>query len=327
MSTQTVTAMFETRAEAERAADALRSAMQILPGAIHVVDQSVTTDTARTDVTEDRSFFGSIKSLFLPDEDAHSYAEGVRRGDVLVSATVEHAQATQAMDILEKHGALDYDSREQSWRVGGWQGYSAEATGAVGAATADTSATAGMNSGAATTDATTAATTSVTRPVAPATTAATMAAAGDDAGSLNLYEERMTVGKRDVSHGRVRIRAFVTETPVSEVIRLRQERVTVDRRPVDRAVTAADGDVFRERIIEATETSEEAVISKDVRVREEIGLRKDVRTEEKTITDRVRRTDVEIQNDLETRAAGTVRPIANATTTTATTNTTTPRRA
>ena len=126
MATQTVTAMFETRAEAERAAEALRSQMSVLPGAIHVVDQASDTgvvDTANTNRDEDKGFFGSIKSLFLPDEDSHSYTEGVRRGDVLVSATIEHDQAGRAMDILEQHGALDYDSREQSWRAGGWQGY------------------------------------------------------------------------------------------------------------------------------------------------------------------------------------------------------------
>ena len=289
MATQTVTAMFETRAEAERAAEALRSQMSILPGAIHVVDQGSdagVVDTANTNRDEDKGFFGSIKSLFLPDEDSHSYTEGVRRGDVLVSATVEHDQAGRAMDILEQHGALDYDSREQSWRAGGWQGYDQTATttaaavpasAAIGGAAVGTAAMA------------------TPRPVAAATTAATTATGNNDA--ISLYEERLVVGKRDVSHGRVRVRTYVTETPVSELIRLRQEHVTLERRPVDRAVAPGE-DVFRERTIEATETSEEAVVGKDVRVREEIALRKDVTTDEKTIKDSVRRTEVDIENDL-----------------------------
>ena len=36
-----------------------------------------------------------------------------------------------------------------------------------------------------------------------------------------VYEEQLRVGKRDVSHGRVRIRSYVVETPVNEQVRLR----------------------------------------------------------------------------------------------------------
>ncbi len=289
MATQTVTAMFETRADAERAADALRSGLAVLPGAIHIVDRSVSsaatgTPGSATATHEDRGFFESIRALFLPDEDTGSYTEGVSRGDVLVSATVEHEQATKAMDILEQYGALDYDAREQTWRAAGWEGpaTSSAAMTAPGAAAGTRSVAASTAARPATTGSATMGSASV-----PGTT--------DDV--VSLYEERLNVGKRDVSHGRVRVRTYVTETPVTEMIRLRQEHVTLERRPVDRAA-GANEDVFRDRVIEATETSEEAVVSKDVRVREEIALRKDVRTDEKTITDTVRRTEADIENDL-----------------------------
>jgi hypothetical protein len=45
-------------------------------------------------------------------------------------------------------------------------------------------------------------------------------------------EEELRVGKRDVSHGRVRVRSYVVETPVSEDVSLREENVTVQRRSV-----------------------------------------------------------------------------------------------
>src|SRR5690348_3190656 len=80
-------------------------------------------------------------------------------------------------------------------------------------------------------------------------------------------EERLRVGKREVGHGRVRVRSYVVETPVQEQVTLHQERVEIERRPVDRPAAAGD-DAFRERTIEATETSEEAVVSKEARVRE-----------------------------------------------------------
>ena len=56
------------------------------------------------------------------------------------------------------------------------------------------------------------------------------------------------------------------------------------------------GDAFRERTIELTETGEEAVVGKTARVVEEVVLSKDVGTRTETVTDTVRRTDVEVEN-------------------------------
>ena len=57
---------------------------------------------------------------------------------------------------------------------------------------------------------------------------------------IPVYEEQLRVGKRDVSHGRVRIRSYVVETPVNEQVRLRSESVQVERKPVDRPIAAGD---------------------------------------------------------------------------------------
>jgi Domain of unknown function (DUF2382) len=43
-----------------------------------------------------------------------------------------------------------------------------------------------------------------------------------------------------VQRGRVRIHSRVVERPVEESVRLRDETVTVERRPVDRPATAAE---------------------------------------------------------------------------------------
>jgi len=94
------------------------------------------------------------------------------------------------------------------------------------------------------------------------------------------------------TEGRVRIRSYVVETPVSEIVQIRYERVDVERRPVDRPRTSADADPFREREIEATETCEEVVVSKDARVREELVMHKSVHDRDETVSDTVRRTEV-----------------------------------
>ena len=83
---------------------------------------------------------------------------------------------------------------------------------------------------------------------------------------------------------------------MQEQVTLHEERVQVDRRPVDRPVGSAD-DVFRERTIEATETSEEAVVSKEARVKEEVVVRKQVEERTETVRDTVRQTKVEVEDE------------------------------
>ena len=94
---------------------------------------------------------------------------------------------------------------------------------------------------------------------------------GED--TVQVVEERLRVGKRQTDHGRVRVRTYVVEEPVSETVDLREEHVEIERRPVDRAVGDADR-AFQDRTIEAEEYREEAVVEKEARVVEAIGLRR-----------------------------------------------------
>ena len=127
---------------------------------------------------------------------------------------------------------------------------------------------------------------------------------------IPVAEERLRVGKRDVSHGRVRVRSYVVETPVEEEVRLREERVSVDRRPVDRAVSATD-DPFRERTIELEQRGEEAVVSKDARVTEELTLSSEASERSEKVADKVRRTEVEVVDERTGRRADTKVPGGN----------------
>ena len=86
------------------------------------------------------------------------------------------------------------------------------------------------------------------------------------------------------------------ETPVQEQVSLREEHVSVERRPVDRSATDGDN-LFRERTIEAEERAEEAVVAKDARVKEELVLRKGVEHRTETFSDKVRKTEVEIEDE------------------------------
>jgi uncharacterized protein (TIGR02271 family) len=119
-------------------------------------------------------------------------------------------------------------------------------------------------------------------------------------------EEELRVGKRDVSHGKVRLRSYIVETPVNERVDLREEHVNVERRPVDRPVSASDA-LFKERTIDVEEREEEAVVDKQARVKEEISVRKDVEHRTANVSDTVRRTEVEVEDQRRGSQPGTRR--------------------
>jgi uncharacterized protein (TIGR02271 family) len=84
---------------------------------------------------------------------------------------------------------------------------------------------------------------------------------------------------------------------VQEQVTLRTEHVDVERRPVNQPLTGAlNDDLLRERTIELTETSEEAVVAKEARVVEEVLVHKNVEQRTENIQDTVRHTEVMLRN-------------------------------
>ena len=128
---------------------------------------------------------------------------------------------------------------------------------------------------------------------ATAVRATTPSVGADD--KIELVKENLVVGKREVEQGGTRVTTRVVETPVEEQVRLRQERVVVDRRPINRPLTGVAADAFRARTISASASSEEAVVGKDVRVVEEVGLHKEASERVETVRDTVRETQLEVE--------------------------------
>jgi stress response protein YsnF len=87
----------------------------------------------------------------------------------------------------------------------------------------------------------------------------------------------------------------MTETPVEESVRLREERANVQRRAVDRPATEADLAAFKEGSIEVREMSEEAVVSKSARVVGEVEIGKTATEREETVPDTVRKTKIDME--------------------------------
>lgn len=119
-----------------------------------------------------------------------------------------------------------------------------------------------------------------------------------EARTIPVVEEKLNVGKREVERAGGRIRSRIVEKPVEATVRLREEHVVINRRPVDRKISDADLKNFQPGEMELTERAEVPVIGKEARVVEEVEVGKNVTEREETVRDTVRRTEVEV-NELD----------------------------
>ncbi len=240
---------------------------------------------------------GALTNAGVPEEDATLYNEGVRRGGTLVMVRAQDDMAQEASDIMTRNGAVNIDERGADYRQTKFdstsQPYSTEQMDTYRQQQVRPAATATNTN----------VNTNVNR---------TNMTEGDAV--LPVVEEELQVGKRQVQGGGVRVYTHVTEKPIQEQVTLHEETVNVERRPVNRAVTDADMAAFKEGAIEVTTTSEEAVVSKQARVVEEVVVDKQATERTQTVQDTVRRTDVEVEK---------INPGMTASTTTTTTGTTT----
>ena len=242
---------------------------------------------------------GALVGAGVPEEDANVYAEGIRRGGSLLSVDVDSDQeANRAAEIMNRNNVVDIDRRGQDYRQAGWSRVDANA----GPYDVSTTATEGATVSTRVTETSRAPetiSTDVRATDTPIRTTDTTRTTSDiDQGEqirVPVVEEALSVGKRAVEAGGVRVYQRVQEVPVNEQVTLREERVTVERRPVDRPVTDADLARVQEGVIEARERHEEAVVEKEARIVEEVRIRKDVEERTETIQDTVRRTDVDVE--------------------------------
>jgi len=255
----TVIGLFEERADADAAGSDLKQAG--FSG----------SDLEMKEAGSASGLDNDLKGHGVPDADAKLFMEGIRAGDTLAIAHTSDDKAEQAREIMDRHGALDiHDAYAQR--------------GTQTATTMPTSTTASAMEAAAMGTAT-----------AKPTTAMTPGANVGGETVIPIVEEELAVGKRQIQRGGARIHTRITERPVSEQVTLREEEVTINRRPVDRAVSEGDM-AFKEQNIEVTETDEVPVVSKSARVVEEVVVGKTASERTETVSDTVRRTDVDVED-------------------------------
>lgn len=279
---QTVVGVFDNSSDAQRAVDSLVSngfmRDNIDLSAASATDMtgtaSNTTGTTTTghSTNHDGDDFGDsvgrfFGNLFGSDDTrtTQSYSDVARQSSVVTVHTTTAEESEQAADILDEYGAVNIDERAAQYATGTNE-TGAMATGATAANMLNTDVT---------TDRMT---------------------TNDDTVSVPIIEENISVGKQMVETGGVRLRSRIVERPVEESVRLREERVLVQRNPVNRAATDADFGTFKEGDVEMIEHAERAVIAKEARVVEEVTLGKEATERDETISDTVRRTEVDVEN-------------------------------
>jgi stress response protein YsnF len=210
--------------------------------------------------TSDTRLVDSLTDYQVPRARADLYAEAVRRGSALVVVEAEDDAADDVATILDRHQPLDVDRAEVRWRSEGWTGYNA---------------------------------------AAPALTDEARRSEREilQRESVDVIEEQVRIGKREVSdRGGVRVRTFISERPVREDVRLREERVAVSREAANEPVPpGATDSTFTEQEYVVTTTSEEPVVQKEARVVERVNIEKEAQTRTETIEETERRRDVEVE--------------------------------
>lgn len=276
--TQTVVGIFEDSRSAQNAFERLTSdgfTMQ----EVDITDQSniegPNNDLNKRDHSNDD--FGDrvsrfFKNLFDDEEDAERFTSAARTGSVVSVYADSTEKAQRAANILDAEGAINVDERfggdQQAFRDGltSEDGSNSRASRGVMRDEEKVSARQGL--------------------------------INDERDSSNrsipVIEEELNVGKRQVETGGMRVRSRIIDRPVEENLRLREERVTIERTPVNRPATESDLNTFRDGEIEVRERAEVPVVNKQARVVEEINVRKDVQERDEVVRDTVRKTEVEV---------------------------------
>jgi uncharacterized protein (TIGR02271 family) len=221
---------------------------------------SSTSDYGSRTAGHEGGITGWFKSLFGADDetDRAGYERAYNEGSYLLSVDTDESQLDRIEDILNRHSPVNIHTDDAY--TGGTTGTANTALGTAGA-----TSTPRTNTGANTSE------------------------------SIPVVEEELQVGKRRVLRGGVRVYSRVVEQPVEENIDLQEERVRVERRPVNRAVTEADLRAGQDQVIEVEEYAEQPVVSKQARVVEEVHVGKEVSQRSETVRDTIRHTEVDVQ--------------------------------
>jgi uncharacterized protein (TIGR02271 family) len=253
---RTVTALYDTKAEAEAARQRLSSTVDV--DNVQIIDQS-------------QSSGGGLGGYYLSDDDRHAYGEALRRGGALLCAEVDgDADGDRIVRALEETSSVDLEERQRGWRQEGWTPYSQGEGQAAGG--------------------------SAQRFEAGSTPTGSEALEEERIPiieeELRVGKREIERGGARV---RSYIREVPVQEEVTlREEHVQVERRPVEQGTGTPAT--ASGDMLQERTIEMVERAEEAVVQKVANVREEVVVTKTAEERTEQIEDTVRRTEVDVED-------------------------------
>jgi uncharacterized protein (TIGR02271 family) len=123
----------------------------------------------------------------------------------------------------------------------------------------------------------------------------------DDA--MTRSEEHLQVGTRQVESGRARLRKYVVTENVTQTVPVSREEVRLEREPITDAniSNALDGPAISEEEHEVVLHAETPVVAKEAVPVERVRLDTQTVTEQQTVTDTVRKEQIELDADADVR--------------------------
>ena len=119
--------------------------------------------------------------------------------------------------------------------------------------------------------------------------------------AMTRSEERLQVGTERVEAGRARLRKYVTTETETVNVPVTKERVTIEREPITdgNVGQAMDGPAISEEEHEVVLTEERPVVAKEAVPVERVRLGKEAVTEEVTVSEEVRKEQIETDGVVE----------------------------
>ena len=204
--------------------------------------------------------YDRLSGTSIPDDELHTYHDALDRGETLVQARVDDSEVSEAVRILEggNHADTTYGGVDLDEREKSYTDEHRLGTrSAYGRGRTDESGQ-----------------------------------------TIDVVEERMNVGKREVDKGSMKVRSYVAEREVAQDVTLRDEEVELHSKKVGRTLSPAEADeLFHGKTIEVHEKGEEAVVSKEAVLKEQLEVDKVATEKTQHVVDTIRETKVDVDDD------------------------------
>jgi stress response protein YsnF len=247
-------------------------------------------DNLRQTSSSNGGLSGTLQYFGLSPKLADHYARGVQHGETLETLTVDDKDADRVVAVMERHARTEQDLAAKA---------AADASSASAAKQSKQEASAPMTppmgQSGSTGPTPSEPTRSTDRSGNTAQARGQSFGTEDEERRIPIMREELRVGKREVERGGVHVSVHVKETPVSERVNLREQRVEIERRPVSRSPQAGEAS-FKSEEFDVKEYGEEAMVQKDVRVVEEVIVHKRTSDRDAVIADNLKSTEIDVSS-------------------------------